>query len=68
MIQHQPQTSRVVKEDQREDDRKWYPDSELLVDRDADEGVQKKKPGHCDGHGSGVVADWHYWLGRGYEF
>ena len=55
MIEYKPQTSRVVKEDQRKYHCKRHPDSELLVDRDADEGVQKKKSGHCDGHGGGVI-------------
>ncbi len=39
MIEHQPQASRVVKEDQREDDCKRYPQRELLVDRDAGESI-----------------------------
>jgi len=55
MVERQPETPRVVKEEQRKNDCEGNPESELLVDRHAGESVEEKEAGHGDGHGGGVV-------------
>lgn len=55
MIQHEPEAARMVKKQQRKDDRKWDPECELLVDRQRGKGIQEKKAGNGDGHGGGVI-------------
>ena len=40
---------------QREDDRKWHPDGELLVNRHRGKRIKQKKPGYGDGDGGRVI-------------
>ena len=49
MVEHQPETPRVVEEEQRKDDCEGDPERELLVDRHAGERVEEKEAGHGDG-------------------
>jgi hypothetical protein len=57
MVQRQPETPRVVKEEQRENDCEGNPESELLVDCDIRRCVEEKEAGHGDGNGGGVVGN-----------
>jgi len=55
VIEDKPKTSGVVKEKQREDNRKRDPHSKLLMDRQARESVQDEKAGHGNHHRRRIV-------------
>ena len=54
-IQHKPQTSRMVKENQWEYDGERYPQGELLIDADACENVKDEKARHRDQNRGRVI-------------
>jgi len=45
----------MVKKQERKDDGKWNPKSELLVNRHTRKGIQKEKTGNRDRHGGCVI-------------
>jgi hypothetical protein len=45
----------MVEKQQREDDRKWKPEGELLIDRHGSKNIQDKKAGNRDRHGGRIV-------------
>jgi hypothetical protein len=55
MIQRQPEASRMVKKQEREDHGEWNPERELLVNRHIRKGIQKKKAGDRDRHRGCVI-------------
>jgi hypothetical protein len=55
MIQHQPETPRMMEKQQREEHSKRHPDGELLVNRHMGESIQEKKAGNRDGDGRCII-------------
>ena len=55
MAQHEPQTSRMVKEQQWKDNRKRYPKGKLLVDRDVRESVKNEETWHRDQYRGRII-------------
>ena len=55
MVQHEPQTSRMVKKQQWKDNRKRYPERKLLADRDVRESVKDEKTRHRDQYRRRIV-------------
>ena len=55
MIEHEPETSRVMKKQQWENHCERHPEGELLVDCQAREDVQEQISRNCDRHRRGIV-------------
>ena len=55
VIERQPEASRMVEEEQRENDCEGNPEHELLVDRHAGENIEDEEAGHGDRNGGGIV-------------
>ena len=55
MIEHQPKSARMVKEQQREDHGKGNPDRELSINRQFQKDIKKEKSRDCDGDSCGVI-------------
>ena len=55
VVEHEPETARVMEKKHGKDNRKGHPQHELLIDVDGRQIIENKKSRHGDGDGGRVI-------------